>query len=150
MKRFFATLVIFAMSICLLSCSQNRTYEDGYADGYSDAESEVQCLMEEEFLDGYDIGYEDGHREGRNDSSESYDTGYEAGYSEVYDAIMDATDYARTQTGWSVYEAWNNISIYNDGVHPYGHALPTESEYLQCIETLVIFCEYLDNAGLGG
>lgn len=68
MKRFFATLVIFALSICLLSCSQNRTYEDGYADGYSDAESEMLYRMEEELLDEYDIGYEDGYYEGIADA----------------------------------------------------------------------------------
>ena len=143
MKRFISVLVFFSFAICLLSCNHKGTYEDGYADGYSDAESVMQYLIEEEFLDGCDIGYSDGYDAG-------YDDGYDDGYNRVYDAIMDATDYARKQTGWSVYEAWNNISIYNDGVHPYGYALPTEEEYLQSVETIVIFCEYLENAGLGG
>lgn len=130
MKKLSAVIAI-AMVLCLLSACNSKTYEDGYADGYADAEYEIGYLTEEKFFDGYEIGYDEG-------------------YDEVYDAILDATDYARERTGWSVYEAWSNISIYQDGVHPYGYELPTEEEYLQSIETLVIFCEHLDNAGLGG
>lgn len=143
MKRFMAILASATLFICLLSCSHRGTYddgyEDGYNDGYSDAEFEMEYLMEEEFFDGYDIGFDDG-----------YDIGFDDGYGEVYNAIEDASDYAREQTGWSVYEAWSNISIYKEGVHPYGYGLPTEEEYLQSIETLVLFCKHLDSSGFGG
>ena len=139
MKRLIAVLVLFTFAIFLMSCSYEGHYDDGYGDGYidgySDAEFDMQYVLEEELLDYYDAGYYDG---------------YDDGYDEVYNAVEEATAYARSQTGWSVYEAWNNISIYNDGVNPYGHDLPTEEEYRQSIETLVIFCEYLDNACLGG
>ena len=138
MKKFITIIASFAFVACLLSGCQiegyndgyDEGYDDGYNDGYSDAEFEIGYLSEE-FFDGYEAGYDDG-------------------YAEVYDAIEDASYYARAQTGWSVYEAWCNISIYQEGVHPYGYELPTEEEYLQSIETLVLFCEHLDNAGFGG
>ena len=130
MKNFITILTASALALCILSCSYRGTYddgyEDGYVDGYSDAESEMQYNIEDEFSKGYDRGCDDG-------------------YGEVYDAIEEAKEYARSQTGWSVYEAWNNIGIYNDGVHPFGYDLPTEEEYQQSIETLVLFCEYLDS-----
>ena len=132
MKKVIATLAVL-IALCSLPACSVKTYEDGYedgyVDGYLDAEFEMEYLADEEFHEGYDIGYDDGH-------------------DDVYYVIEEAEDYARNQTGWSVYEAWNNISIYNDGVDPYGYTLPTEEEYLQSIETLVIFCEYLDNAGI--
>lgn len=131
MKKLIAVIASFAIVVSLSSCNHEGTYSGGYEDGYNDAEFEIGYLMEEEFLKGYEAGYDDG-------------------YDEVYDAISKATDYAREQTGWSVYEAWCNISIYQEGVHPYGYELPTEEEYLQSIETLVLFCEHLDNAGFGG
>ena len=129
-------LVALFLAVCLLtSCGYNNTYENGYADGYndgySDAELNAQYTLDEAFSNGFD-------------------TGYDEGYDEVRDAIDKAADYAREQTGWSVYEAYCNISIYNDGVHPNGYALPTEEEYLESIDTLVYFCEHLENAGYGG
>lgn len=134
MKKLLAFVAI-STALCLLSACNNKEYEcaynDGYNDGYSCAEFEIGYLAQEKFSDGYEIGFDDG-------------------YDNVCGTISDAMDYAREKTGWSVYEAWNNISIYNDGVHPFGYDLPTEEEYRQSIETLVIFCEYLDNEGLGG
>ena len=135
MRKVTALIIVLCFALCSLSACNAKTYEDGYNegynDGYSDAEFEVGYLAEEDFLDGYDIGFDEG-------------------YAEAYSIIDDATSYARKQTGWSVYEAWNNIAIYNEGLDPYGYPLPTEEEYLQSIETLVLFCEYLENAGLGG
>ena len=148
-------LVIFIFWGLLASCDSRGNYDDGYADGYNNgfddgysegyaaAESDASYLFDEKFSDGYDRGNDDGFFEG-------YAEGYDNGYDDVKAIIAEATDYAREKTGWSVYEAWCNISIYNDGEHPYGYQLPTEYEYYQSIETLVIFCEYLDNAGLGG
>lgn len=134
MKR-ISVIIAILIALCSLSACNSKTYEDGYNDGYNDgysyAEYEMRYLAEEKFSDGYEIGCDEG-------------------YDDVYGAILDAMDYAREQTGWSVYEAWNNIGIYNDGVDPFGYALPTEEEYQQSIETLVLFCEYLDNAGYGG
>ena len=139
MKRFTALVIVFFIALCSLSACSKGTYEDGYEDGYndgySDAEFEMECLFEEEFLDGYDIGYDDG---------------YDEGCEEVHSAIDEAEHYARSKTGLSVYEAWNNISIYHDGVDPCGHPLPTKKEYLLSIETLVLFTEHLDNTGLVG
>lgn len=135
MKKYTALLAFSAVLVTLLASCSSETYQDGYeagyTDGYAEAHQKCEYLCEEEFFEGYEMGYDDGG-------------------DDVRVAIDDALDYAREQTGWSVYEAWSNISIYNDGVHPYGYAIPTEEEYRQSIETLVIFCKYLDNAGLCG
>lgn len=129
-KKFIAVLTVSVLALCILSCSYRGTYddgyEDGYVDGYSDAESEMQYNIEDEFSKGYDRGCDDA-------------------YGETYNAIEEAEEYARSQTGWSVYEAWNNIRIFNDGVDPFGYDLPTKEEYKQSVETLVLFCEYLDS-----
>ena len=134
MKKLTAIIAILILVLCSLSACGKETYEDGYADGYADghfdAEVEMEYLMED-FLDDYDNGYDDG-------------------YEEVYNAIEDASYYARRQTGWTVYEAWNNIRIYQEGVHPFGYELPTRAEYHQSVETLVLFCEHLDSAGFRG
>ena len=146
MNKYVSTLVIISMLLCLFSSCSMESYDDGYKDGYND---------------GYDTGWEKGFDEGSDfafydvtNSDGSYEDGYKSGYdegqSEVRSVVYKAGEYARKQTGWSVYEAWNTISIYNSGVDPDGYDLPTEEEYLQCIETLVIFSEYLENAGFCG
>ena len=135
MKRFVAILVLFALSICLLSCSQTRTYDDGYADGYtdgySDAESEMLYLMEEEFLDGYDVGYDDGYWEAEDE------------YNDFGWLEDEAIHYARKYSEWSpeeaigVIEAYKNKdSFWQDG------SPPSHEEYLDAIESLIRFYEY--------
>ena len=135
MKRFVTTLVLFALSICLLSCSQGRTYEDGYedgyADGYSTAESDMQYLMEEEFLDGYDIGYDDGYREAEDEYND---------YGWLEDeAIHYVREYSEgsPEEAMSVIEAYqNNEPFWQDG------SPPSREEYLDAIESLIRFYEY--------
>ena len=134
MKKLAAIIAILILVFCSLSACGEGTYEDGYAEGYTDGYSDAKVDMEyriEDYLDDYDNGYDNG-------------------YDEVYNVIEHAKEYARKQTGWSVYEAWNNIRIYQEGVDPYGNELPTRAEYHQSIETLVLFCEYLDSAGFRG
>ena len=144
MKRPLVFLFLLFVAVSLISCGSNGYYDQGYEDGYAEGlydghlEKELE-LYDDRFESGYDIGHEEG-----------YYTGYDDGYEEARLVIEIAGDHARDQTGWSVYEAWNNIGIYHDGVDPDGYELPTEEEYRQSVETLVIFCEYLDNAGLGG
>lgn len=135
MKRFVATLVLFALSICLLSCSQGRTYEDGYedgyADGYSTAESDMQYLMEEEFLYGYDIGYDDGYREAEDEYND---------YGWLED---EAIHYAREYSEWSPEEAMSVIEAYQNN-EPFWQdgSPPSHEEYLDAIESLIRFYEY--------
>ena len=143
MKRFFAVIVLFALSICLLSCNYRGTYEDGYADGYSDgysdAESEMQYLIEEEFLDGYDIGRDDG-----------YDIGYDDGYWEAeyeyndYGWLEDeAVHYARKYSEWHPEEAmWVIESYQNKEPFWQDGSPPSHEEYLDAIESLIRFYEY--------
>ena len=151
MNRLFFLLMSILLSSCIFtSCNSTKAYNTGFTDDYSVSYSKA-CIepthVAKDYYDGYDRGYTEGFDDGYN---EGYDEGFHDGRDEVSDVIVEATDYARDKTGWSVYEAWCNIAIYNDGIHPYGYELPTEEEYHQSIETLVVFCEYLDNAGLGG
>lgn len=137
MKKF--VLFIVVLSVCLFSsCASPQTEYVYINEDFGDGEAYY-----EGFDDGYSEGYDEGYLKG-------YDWGYGDGYNEVQDVIYDATDYARKKTGWSVYEAWSNVSMYRTGVDPYGYGLPTKEEYLQSVDTLVLFCEYLDNAGFGG
>jgi hypothetical protein len=120
------------------------SYSAGYDEGYSYGQ-------EEAYREGYDAGYYDGYEEGRHTG---LDIGYEEGLEDSEKAddlaseIEAAYDYAREQTGWSVYEAWNNIGLYHDVYDSNGHPLPTYEEYMQSIETLVYFCEYMDGIDL--
>lgn len=144
MKKLLIFLILLLVAVSLISCGGNGYYEQGYEDGYAEGfaaghlEAELE-LYDKRFEAGHDVAYDDGYYEGHDD-----------GYDEARLIIDMASEHAREQTGWSVYEAWNNIAIYHDGVDPHGHELPTEEEYRQSVETLVLFCEYLDNAGLGG
>lgn len=130
MKKFIAILASALLLMCLLSCSYRGTYDDGYEDGYDEGYFDAMIKFE----DYYDRGYGNGYNEGSDDRE--YD---------IRNSLEAAEDYARDQTGWSVYEAWNSIMIYHDGYDPDGFPLPTKEEYRQCVETLVLFCEYLDN-----
>ena len=56
MKRLIAVLVLFALSICLLSCSYRGTYDDGYSEGYADG-----------FFEGQINGYDEGIAEAQHD-----------------------------------------------------------------------------------
>ncbi len=130
MKKFAVIIAILIFVLYPLSACDERTYdkgfEDGYAEGYFDSQSEHQ--------DDYSRGYDDGFTEG-------FWMGVDDHKSII---IEEAAEYARTKTGWSVYEAWNSIGIYHEGVDPDGFELPTEEEYRECVETLVLFCEYLE------
>ena len=138
MKKPLALLCLLLVAVSLISCGSNgyydQGYEDGYAEGLADGRVEAELeLYDNRFEAGYDIGYDDGYYEGHDD-----------GYDEARLIIDMASEHAREQTGWSVYEARNNIAIYHDGVDPHGHELPTEEEYRQSVETLVLFCEFIE------
>ena len=139
MKKYLTIIAITAvMILCLSSC--------GKSDYAREQEAKRESIYESGYEDGYDDGYEAGSERG-------YDTGYDDGYSEGYDdsktefalnVIEKAESYARDKADYSVYEAWNNIMIYRD--RPDGYDIPSEEEYRQCVDTLVYFCEYLDNS----
>ena len=133
MKKLIAVLVSLAFVVCLVSCGNIGTYDDGFEDGYDEGYLDAKL----EFEDDYSHGYKDG-------CNESYCIDSDAHEYNVQVVIEAAEDYAREHTGWSVYEAWNSIGIYHDGVDPDGFDLPTEEEYRQCVDTLVLYCEYLE------
>lgn len=112
------------------------------------------CYSQEEFdkaiEDAYYEGYDDGYSDGYIDSSSEddiYNSGYSDGYSyafsqftSIYEEVLcEAEDYAREKTGWSVYEAWNNMLMYWDDPSSI-----SKTEYEDSIETLVYFGMYLD------
>lgn len=131
MKKQAILLAVVVLITMLTSCGYTQSdLEDARKDGYSDG-----------YVNGYETGYDDGFEIG-------YDFCYEEYNDEMKYELECAQSLAREETGWSVYEAWNNILIYNDGIDPYGNDLPTDEEYRQSIETLVVFCEYLDREGL--
>ena len=132
MKKFATMSAVFLLSsvFFLLSCGQVKTYDDGFEDGYS--EGRLDAVLE--FQDDYARGYEDGYSEGYDDSKIEF----------ALNLIEEAEDYAKDRTGYTLYEAWNDILIYND--RPDGFDIPTEKEYRLCVETLVYFCAYLDDA----
>jgi hypothetical protein len=143
MKKSFAALLILITAVFLMSCGSNGYYDQGYEDGYKNG-------LEDGYLEGYLQSESEGH-------GAQYESGYESGYDdgffegkhygheETMNRIYYASEYARSKTGWSIYEAYNNIMIYHDGVDPDGFPLPTKKEYIECVETLVYFSEYLDN-----
>lgn len=138
MKKHLAILgvimILFTMSSCRKNGYYDRGYQEGYDAGYIDGSTDTRLKMEDDSNIGYAYGNSEGYWEGYNDAKSEY----------TQEIIEEAEDYARDQTGWSVYEAWNSICIYHAGVDPNGLSLPTEEEYRQCVETLVYFCEYLD------
>ena len=107
-------------------------------------------LLSKSYGNAKSESYERGYKAGMAAADSSYDD-YEHGYADamadVEYEIENAYQYASDNSQWSVYEAWNNILIYNDGVDPHGHPLPTDEEYRQSIETLVYFCMYMDDLG---
>lgn len=133
----FAVIIVALIILPFFVSDSHETddYEIGYDAGYSDARSKY----EDDYSRGYDDGYSEGYCMGSSDLFHEC---------ELTDTVYKAYEYARDNTSWSVYEAWNNILIYHDGYDPYGYDLPTEAEYLQSIETLVYFCEYLDKLGI--
>ena len=134
MRKHLAICGIIVILITMSSCGKNgyydRGYQEGYDAGYIEGSADTRLKMEDNSIIGYDNGHSDGYREGYNDAKSKF--------------IEEAEDYARDKTGWSVYEAWNSICIYHDGIDPNGFDIPTEEEYRQCVETLVYFYEYLN------
>lgn len=146
MKKSFAALLILITAVFLMSCGSNGYYDQGYEDGYTagyeeglsagrmQSESHRYSDYSDQYEDGYESGYDNGFFEGKH-----------YGHEETMNRIYYASEYARSKTGWPIYEAYNNIMIYHDGVDPDGFPLPTKKEYIECVETLVYFSEYLDN-----
>lgn len=139
MKKSFTAFLILIASVFLISCSSNGYYDQGYEDGYAEGLFDGRLEAELEFYDNrseaqYEAGYDEGFFDGKY-----------YGYEETLNEIYRASEYASSKTGWSIYEAYNNIMIYHDGVDPDGFPLPTKKEYIECVETLVYFSEYLDN-----
>lgn len=145
MKKSFAALLILITAVFLMSCGSNGYYDQGYEDGYKNG-------LEDGYLEGYlqseseshGAQYEDGYEAGYDDG---FDEGEEYGQDELLNEIRAAYEHASSKTGWYVYESWNDIMIYHDGVDPDGFELPTEEEYRRSVETLVHFCAYLDSKG---
>ena len=135
MRNHLTSILLFLLSVLFLtSCSSEKDFQNGYDSGYADGILDAHLEDEEYSKKIYREGHSDGYWEGYEDSKIEF----------AQRIIEEAEDYARERTGWSVYEAWNSISVYHDGFDSYGFDLPTDEEYRECVETLVLFCEYLD------
>lgn len=102
---------------------REEIYLSGYDAGYSDADTD--------FFEGYDYGYDEGYNEG-------YDEGYNEGFSDMEWEFEEAVDHARDYSEWHPEEAAMLIEEYQNGTGEY-----TEEEYLDAIESLYRFFEYL-------
>ena len=112
------------------------------------SQEEYDQAIEDAYYEGYDEGYFAGYIDSDVLNGDyDYDSGYHDGYSYAFsqfeaifeDIFFDAEGYAREKTGWSVYEAWNNILMYWDDPSSL-----SKSDYEDSIETLVYFAMYLD------
>lgn len=148
MKKSLAALLILIAAVFLMSCGSNgyydQGYEDGYTAGYEEGLSAGRMQSESHRYSDYSDQYEDGYEAGYD---EGFDEGEEYGQDELLNEIRAAYEHASSKTGWYVYESWNDIMVYHDGVDPNGFELPTEEEYRRSVETLVHFCAYLDSKG---
>jgi len=136
-RKICLIITLFSLLLLLSGCNTgNRYYDEGYGKGF-DA--------------GYDAGYEDGLSDIDDEldlSSENcYDNGYFDGEHDAKDIwedkIESAKDKARENSEWSVMEAVENIRAYQGGPIAEGFDRPTEAEYKESIETVILFCEYL-------
>lgn len=138
--------VFFTLLLCASACSGQPDYNDGWNDGWSDgyaagveaAEFDHMLHEGEEYGKGYDDGYSAGYWDGSSDHHVE---------STLPAEIESAYDRACDKTGLSVYEAWNNILVYNDGGE-YNGITVSYQEYLQSVETLVWFCSFMDNINI--
>ena len=134
MKKSLTALLIFIASVFLISCGSNGYYDQGYEDGYEEGLLDGRLEAESELYDKrFESGYDEGFFRGDN-----------YGREEVLIKFYYAQEYAHSKTGLSIYEAYNTIGIYHDGVDPDGFPLPTKKEYEECVKTLVCFFEYLE------
>ena len=139
MSRLLVIFIALLLTGCYYSQEEyDQAIEDAYYEGYDD---------------GYSAGYIDsdvlnGDYDWDSDSEDDiYDSGYYDGYSYAFsqfeaifeEIFYEAEGYAREKTGWSVYEAWNNILMYWDDPSSL-----SKSDYEDSVETLVYFSEYLD------
>lgn len=126
MKKVIAFLIIITVILC--ACGSNGYYDRGYEDGYDDGHSDASWEHDDDLSRGYEFGYEDGYR-----------SGYKDGQADYTNELYNASDYVRDITGWSVYEAWNSLGLYSEDP-----SCLTKAEYQECVQTLILFCEYLD------
>lgn len=132
--------ISFILCCLLLTGCDVRTYEegynDGYGEGYDEGYSDASWEYEDNYSNGYEYGYDDGYR---HSSSE---------YSHEFEAMLEmAKDYAWEQSGCSVMEALDIIGVYHDQDNPlYSDIQISEEEYLQAIDSLIYFYEYINDA----
>ena len=112
-------------------------YMSGYASGRQAAIAQYDCSeCYENYESGYYDGYSIGYAEGKED-------GWDGAEWEVRNLLESAAGHARDMAGWSPEEAMWNIDIYRDGYDPDGFPIPTYQEYMDSLDTLYYFYQYL-------
>ena len=128
--------VIFVAFLVLAACVSDSNDKDAYERGYSDGYSDAEFKYEDEYIRGYDDGHSEGYMEAYRESQANY-----------FPYLIDeAEEYARDRSGCSPMEALDIIGVYHDQDNPlYSDIHITEEEYLQAVDALMEFYNYLDN-----
>lgn len=139
-------LAMITMSIRDKMITQKElAYELGYKAGI-EAGCSDECTNE--YSDGYEDGYLDGYTDGTaygksssNYGYSDYNDSYSSGdIDEMVSILIEAADsYAYKYTEVGLYDAWDIVSIYLDGEDPDGNPLPTYREFVDAVDTLMLF-----------
>ena len=128
MKKFATVSALFILSIFfLLSCGQEKTYDDGFEDGYDMGYFDASVNFENDYARGYEEGLRDGHHD-----AEEY-------FPEI---IHDAEHYAAITGGWHPEEAWGIVEAYLTNMPMDDDGIPSYDEYLAAVDSLICFYEY--------
>ena len=139
MKKLIAVLVSLALVVCMVSCGNIRTYDDGFEDGYDegyfDATLEFENMYSRGFDNGYEIGFEDGYLSAEDEHE-----------LDVQSAAERADKYASYYSEYGLYEALQIVGVKNGFMSPGEDTdMPTNQEYKDAIKTLYLFCEFFDS-----
>ena len=136
MKKILVMLMLLLVVASLVSCGTVEDYDDGFQNGYEMGYDEASLKYEDKYSDGYNEGYNEGYDDGCEDTQEDLETRFWA-------AMEDAKYMARSKTGWTVYEAWNSLGLYEEDP-----SCLTKKEYQECVRTLVLFCSQLEQTNI--
>lgn len=129
MKKYLIVVVSVLLLLSFSACSEPPDYDDGWNDGYD-------AGYDAGFFKGYDTAEDE---IGGSDDDWEYGRDYEDSSTSIWEIEEAASWYASEKTGWSVYEASENVSLYLDG-----EKTITEEEYKQSVLTLKYFYEYFE------
>lgn len=139
MKKLIAVLVSLALVVCLVSCGNIRTYDDGFEDGYDEGYFDAKLELEDTYSRGYDRGYDIGYDDGYLSAEDEHEY-------DVQSAAERADEYAFSNSEYGLYEALQIVGVKQGFMSPgEGSDIPTNQEYKDAVKTLYLFCEFFDS-----